>query len=133
MRFRLYNGDELIGYSELEHADDSMGIRMGKFYPAEGYAALEPIYREFSMVRFDEHLSEYQANNPDQLEQLRARRKQLQYIVAGSPLRLETEDGRLIGTAYICIEDSSEELGEQEREITIQVDDHATYEQYFAS
>src|SRR5689334_19502906 len=105
MRYRFYHGDVLIGCSELEHADPSMGIRMGRFHPGDGYLVIEPICKVVSMVRFDEHWAQFNPGEAIGLERLRARREQLQKLVDDFHLRLETEEGRTIGTSWIHIED----------------------------
>jgi hypothetical protein len=132
VKFRFYNGDVLIGYSELEHDDRSMGIRIGRFYPDNGYDPIEPIYQEFTMVRSKESLGSPGSGNPDQAQSLKVRVKQLRAQIDRFDLRLETAEGRPVGTSWIHIEDASAELGDHEREVTICVDDHRTYDEFFA-
>ncbi len=47
-RFKLYAGDELMGWSALETGDAPMGCLTGVFYPGENYARIRDIVREFS-------------------------------------------------------------------------------------
>jgi hypothetical protein len=41
MRFTVRLHDELIGFSEIESGDPSMGCAYGKFVPADGYRAIQ--------------------------------------------------------------------------------------------
>ena len=84
------------------------------------------------MARFDEHMERQASGDPGKLESLCARIERLQEQVDKLDLHMEAEDGGAIGTSWISIEDFSLELGEHEREVTIQVDSHQTYVQFFA-
>ncbi|WP_256346638.1 hypothetical protein [Pseudomonas gingeri] len=41
MRFSIYSGSVLVGYSALESGDFSMGVAFGVFEPADGYAGIQ--------------------------------------------------------------------------------------------
>ncbi len=51
MQFNLLANDELIGSSELEGADPSMGVRIGRFVPNENYSKYQTLFREHSEIR----------------------------------------------------------------------------------
>lgn len=79
MRFTLYSGPVLVGYSALEFADASMGVAFGPFEPADGYAAIQ---------------NECNTNHRDQ---------------SGLNLSVQTEAGVVISCAGIGILDYSQE------------------------
>lgn len=41
MRFSIYSGLVLVGYSALDYGDPPMGVVFGQFEPADGYAAIQ--------------------------------------------------------------------------------------------
>lgn len=127
-RYAFYNGPDLIGISALEHGDPSMGIRMGHFSPKKGYASIEPLYRELSLVSFEESQA---VSEPDRHLALKARREQLQQQTAALALTVQTSEGKSVPTAWVDIVDFSAEIGDHERQVTICVDDHLTYTAFF--
>ena len=40
-RFEVYSHSELIGWSELEHRDPSMGVAFGRFIPTAAYSKFQ--------------------------------------------------------------------------------------------
>jgi hypothetical protein len=44
-RFEVYSHSELIGWSEFEHRDPSMGVAFGRFIPAVGYGTIREAVR----------------------------------------------------------------------------------------
>ena len=48
MKYLLYAGQKLVGWSELESADPPMGCVVGVFYPNENYEEIKDIIREYS-------------------------------------------------------------------------------------
>jgi hypothetical protein len=42
-RFEIYNYSLLIGWSELESGDPSMGVASGRFFPSTNYAAIQAL------------------------------------------------------------------------------------------
>ena len=40
MRFDIFNGSVLVGWSELERGDAPMGCASGRFHPESGYSAI---------------------------------------------------------------------------------------------
>ena len=40
-RFEIRCGDVVLGHSEFESADESMGVRLGRFVPAASYAQFQ--------------------------------------------------------------------------------------------
>lgn len=48
MKFLLYAGQELVGWSALEVADAPMGCVSGVFYPNENYTKIKSVIREYS-------------------------------------------------------------------------------------
>ncbi len=121
MRFRLLSNSELLGYSDLELADPSMGGRAGRFMPHENYSKYQNLFRAYSEVRFNTNVDEKPSH---EYEKLKAQIDSLH-------LRIETNDEREIGTAHIVLEDFSEELGTDGYELDIVVDDRRTYIKFF--
>ena len=121
MRFKLLANDELIGHSQLEGADPSMGMRSGKFVPNEQYSKYQNIFREHSQIRTGMRID---VEPPDEYKRLRGQLDSLN-------LRIETSDGEEVGANFIDLEDFSEELGEDGYELSMAVDDRGTYEKFF--
>jgi hypothetical protein len=46
VKYDVWAGDEIVGWSELPHADPPMGYVFGPFHPNEDYAAIQPLIRE---------------------------------------------------------------------------------------
>ena len=46
--FEVRCGSIVLGYSELEDVDESMGVRSGPFRPAPGYEQFRPVFRRFA-------------------------------------------------------------------------------------
>jgi hypothetical protein len=131
VKYNLYSGDELLGYSMLEGHDSSMGIRGGKFYPGENYIKVEHIFRKLFKTLFDEDEARRTSGNYDSFGVTSTQVKELLAQVNALNLRVETEDGRKVGTSRINVEDYSEVLGQEERQLEIIVDDRRTYEEFF--
>ena len=121
MRFKLLANDELIGHSQLEGADPSMGMRIGRFVPNENYSKHQNIFREHSQIRTGMRID---VEPPDEYKRLRGQLDSLN-------LRIETSDGEEIGATFIDLVDFSEELGEDGYELTLAVDGRSTYEKFF--
>lgn len=87
----------VVGWSDLEHADPSLGLATGKFRPGVGYDLVQPIFRLFSEavpepggpVADEEKLTRYQKSR-DTLG-----------------LLLEDDAGRVVKTSAIHIRDYS--------------------------
>jgi hypothetical protein len=116
----------LIGYSALEHADPSMGVRSGHFYPEPGYAALEPLFHEFTLAASEAGpgVSESDRRSPGHIR-LEEIREQLRAL----SLRIETSTGEHIPSQWIDIYEYFVELGE--REVILYADDYLVYERFF--
>lgn len=48
MKYLLYAGEELVGWSALEVADPPMGCVTGVFHPNGNYEKIKPVIREYS-------------------------------------------------------------------------------------
>ena len=121
MKFNLLANDELIGDSQLEGADPSMGVRIGKFVPNENYSKHQNTFREHSQIRTGMPID---VEPPDEYMRLRRQLDSLN-------LRIETSEGEEVGAKFIDLEDFSEELGEDGYELSMVVDVRGTYEKFF--
>ena len=121
MRFKLFANDELIGYSELEGADPSMGVRSGKFVPHNNYPKYQKLFREHSRIRTGMRAD---VEPPDEYRKLREQLDSLR-------LRIETDAGEAVGAMLIDLEDFSADLGEDGYELSMVVEDRGTYERFF--
>jgi len=128
MKFVIFSGNHEIGDSDLEHADPHMGIRMGRFRPSHGYGPWEALIQELSMASFEAHMTR---EEDEERRRLQARVAELSSKISTINLRVETKDGHRVGTVWVHIEDYAQEMGAEEREISICVEDSDTYEQYF--
>ena len=85
MRYCILCDGELIGTSDLEGRDESMGVAVGAFVPTAAYARVQPTFRLFVAARADGE------SEPDakKLAAYEAARDQLQLSVtdaAGAPV-----------------------------------------------
>ena len=89
LRYAIRSRGGVIGYSDLEHDDLSMGVVFGAFRPTPAYAAVRHVFRLFAEDRLDE------------------------YYAARDRLGLELVDarGRVVPTETIHIEDFTDESG----------------------
>jgi hypothetical protein len=131
MKYNLFSNNGLLGYSQLESADSSMGIRSGKFYPSKSYFKFDHIFRALSKTSYEEWEERRVTGNFETLDNPSSRLKELWTQIAALNLYIETEDGHKIGTSKISLEDYSDTLGEDARELSIVVDEHKTYEEFF--
>ena len=126
--FVIFSGNDEIGVSELENPDQSMGTRMGCFRPGDGYGPWEALVQELSMASFEAHTTR---EGDEERRRLQARVAELSNKTSALDLRVETKNGHRVDTAWVYIEDFAQELGVEERHITICVADSDTYEQFF--
>ena len=115
-RFSIYSEGKLIGYSNLEYLDPSMGYASGPFVPADGYSAVEALIRLGSVAR------EPGAADEAQMQAYFARRDALNW-------QLKTAEGEVVPTLFIDIIDYFEEIGE--REASMAVTEYSAFERYF--
>jgi len=104
----------IVGYSELENIDETLGRAWGLFRPGMGYDLVQPIFRLFAeAVPLDGS-----AKNASVLQR---------YYNARDALELELQDqhGRVIRTSGIHIADYREEEGEAAIELDVLIKDPA--------
>ena len=99
----------VVGHSELEGVDASMGIARGVFGPAMGYELVQPIFRLYS-----EAVPESSASPTDE-------NKLQRYYRARDALGLELVNsaGRVVATSAIHIYDYSLERGSDALELEV--------------
>src|SRR5262249_53586925 len=90
----------IVGHSELEHADTTLGRAWGVFRPGLGYDLVQPVFRLFAQAVPSD------GSNRDKalLERYYKARDAL-------PLELQDDSGRTIRTSAIHIADYSVEEG----------------------
>jgi hypothetical protein len=100
-RHTVYLQHVVIGYSELEDADASLGRARGRFRPGVGYELVQPIFALYTQA-----IPEPGAvvKDPDALERYHRSRDAL-------GLTLKDDTGRAIRTSAIHISDYSERRG----------------------
>lgn len=119
--FNVYEHGILIGTTELEGDDESMGFRLGRFYPTDHYKLIQPFIKELSYLLSERRF--FDTPSP--------REEELQQVFNALELSLTTESGELIETDGIDIVDYSDDLGPEGIEVTILVKDRETYEAFF--
>ena len=122
MKYYLISKGEVIGYSELEGRDPSMGVASGEFYPGDGYADVSNVFRQRS-----EFLA---ANYYDGIPERAQKYDETEPEIDALELSLRTEGGETVGTKHISLDDFSDESVE-EYQLSIVVDDRETYERFF--
>jgi hypothetical protein len=105
----------IVGHSELEERDESLGRAWGRFRPALGYELVQPIFRLFSEAV------------PMPGGEPRDRDKLARYHAARDKLGLELVDaaGKCIPTSAIHIADYTVERGTDELELDVLISDTA--------
>jgi len=121
MKFNLIANGEILGGSELEGADPSIGVRGGKFVPNVNYSKYQHLFREQSRMLIRSLGGQ---EPPTEYKNLRAQ-------IDALSLRVETAAGEEVPTRHIEFEDFSEDLGEEGYELSIVVDGRSTYEKFF--
>ncbi|PWK41482.1 hypothetical protein LOY55_18290 [Pseudomonas sp. B21-040] len=101
MRFSIYSGLVLVGYSALDYGDPPMGVAFGQFEPADEYAAIQ---------------NQCSTNHHDQTV---------------LDLSVQTEAGLVIPCAGLAILDYSEELPPPCIEVNIFGIPHPLYGELF--
>ena len=103
----------VVGHSELEERDESLGRAWGRFRPGLGYELVQPIFRMFSEAV------------PMPGGEPRDREKLERYHSARDRLGLELVDaaGRSIRTSAIHIADYTEERGREALELDVLTND----------
>jgi hypothetical protein len=126
--FRILLNNRLIGWSSFEDADEAMGIRQGRFHPEEAYPCHAGVFQRIAALRDEARLAA-----AEERERLLRMEAVLLRELPASTLRVETDDGRSVPTAWVDIEDWSPELGESGLTVTLCVDTWETYEVVFGS
>ena len=120
MVYSIRAGDTVLGWSNLELADPSMGVVYGAFQPAPGYSAVRQIFRMFAEAQ------------PETSAQPSDTAKLQRYYEARDALGLELLDarGRRVAAETIHISDCSEEAGLDALVLEVILSDPAFWESY---
>lgn len=102
MQFRVLSQGVVIGATNLESLDPSMGVATGVFAPSENYGAVQPIFRLYATAGIT-----VAGQDETKLKAYYAARDALN-------LSLVTPAGETVPTESIHITDFSEETGEYE-------------------
>jgi len=113
MRHTLRLNNVIVGHSELEHADSSLGRAYGRFRPGLGYDLIQPVFRLYAEAAPGEG-----ARDEAKLARYYKARDQL-------PLELVDGAGQRIATSAIHIADFSVERGKDEIELDVLISDAA--------
>lgn len=101
MRYTVRLHGVVIGYSELEDVDSSLGRARGRFRPGTGYELVQPVFRLFAEAVPTPGAA---VSDAEKLERYHRSRDAL-------GLALEDDAGRTIRTSAIHISDYSEQRG----------------------
>jgi hypothetical protein len=103
----------IVGHSELERRDESLGRAWGRFRPGLGYELVQPIFRLFSEAV---PMPGGEPRDQDKLARYHSARDKL-------GLALVDASGRSISTSAIHIADYTEERGREALELDVLVSD----------
>lgn len=103
----------VIGYSDLEKREESIGRAWGPFRPAVGYELVQPVFQLFSEAV---PLPGGEPLDEDKLARYHAARDKL-------GLELADSTGRLIGTSTIHIADYTARRGKDALELDVLISD----------
>lgn len=100
LRYRILCDGEIIGGSDLDERDASLGVAGGRFVPTAAYERVRPVFQLFIAARADGE-SEADVAKLDAYEAARAR----------LTLTLQDASGKDIPTSGIAVLDFAAELG----------------------
>jgi hypothetical protein len=103
----------IVGWSDLEQRDPSLGRAWGEFRPGVGYELVQPVFRLFSEAV---PLPGGEPMDQDKLERYHAARDKLGLV-------LEDASGRTIPTSVIHIADYTQRNGRDALELDVLVRD----------
>jgi hypothetical protein len=102
----------IVGHSDLEHADPSLGRAWGAFRPGLGYELVQPVFQLFAQAVPRDKSKKDQAL----LDRYHESRDALN-------LELQDDRGRVIQTSAIHIADYSDESGAPPPELDVLISD----------
>jgi hypothetical protein len=121
-RFQVFSGEKLIGYSDLEGQDPSMGVALGRFLPSDGYPEVAPVFRTWVRA-----MAPQPQGRPHDEELLAAYFRQRDAL----SLSVRTSSGEVVGTEWIHIADYSDDLGDDGYDLSICLDQRSVFERLF--
>lgn len=126
MVYEIQTNSMVIGTSDLQHADPSMGIRYGSFNPTEDYYTFKPVFDEYFRVI---------SNMPKMPGTTVPEFKPASDKVRELNLTLFTTEGKLVPVEHIEITDctSEPELSNEPIEISVMVKNNEIYEKVFGN
>jgi hypothetical protein len=104
-----------------------MFVRWGRLIPADGYSALEPLFREFTLLSL-EHMTSRQGSQVRLT--IEPRMEELRAIWRNLDLRVSEPSLGFFESAEIEIDDFGDDLGDLP-EVTVRFFDGDTYRRYF--
>lgn len=117
MKFRILSGTIVIGETNFDGLDPSMGFAHGVFFPSPSYQEVQFVFRLYA----EAGTSMADADGAKLAEYYRAR--------DALNLSVVTAEGKLVPTEFVHIIDYSKELGEMAVEVI--VTDLAAFHRYF--
>ena len=111
MRFNIYSGDSLIGWSALEHGDPPMGMASGTLHPSGSYSEVRATFRKLYSCGSDVP--------PD-----------VWHEIESLALWAESEGGKVVSDE-VGVLDPSGELPEEPPEVEVRCRDAEAYERHF--
>lgn len=121
-RFHVFSGEKLIGYSDLEGQDASMGVALGRFLPSDEYSEVASVFRTW--VRATAPQLEGRPHDEELLAVYCRQRDALS-------LSVRTSSGEVIRTEWIHITDYSDDLGEDGYELSVCLNERSVFERLF--
>lgn len=118
MRHTVKLQNVIVGWSDLEHRDPSLGRAWGRFRPGVGYELVQPVFRLFSEAV---PLPGGEPMDAEKLDRYHAARDQLGLV-------LEDAAGRQVATSAIHIADYMERNGKDALELEVLVKDDRFWE-----
>ena len=122
----LFAGEILLGRSELEYEDagTDVWLRSGSFFPAKSYFQFQDLFQKHGDELVASRLATCE-NNREALAQLAAQ-------IDALHLRLVHPSGAEIPVAAFELQDCADTLGEDPRELQVEIRDPAVHEKYFS-
>ncbi|WNG36860.1 hypothetical protein F0U61_26695 [Archangium violaceum] len=121
-RFEILSRGQVIGVSDLETGDPSMGVALGRFHPSPLYETVRPVFMLYRRA------TDPQAEGRSADEALLTRYYQERDALG---LSVRSASGESVGTQWVHIDDYSDDLGMEGLEVSIAVDDSKTHERFF--
>ena len=109
MEFIIKSNNIIIGEAKEIEIDESMGIKIGKFFPLKEYNIIKDTIKAYSKIVFELNIKEIEENK---------KYKEVKKKIDNFYIKAYQKNGEIVICSYIDLRDYSDDLGEEGYEIT---------------